>query len=533
MTKKIALAALFLLSALFINAQESLDLDNLPFPTGGEDWDIDHSNNWTPLKEREIPEWMIDAKFGVYTHWGVYSVPAKGGPDYIKELYAPKDVYDRKGIKEYHREKYGKIADFGYADFIPQFTASKFNATEWAGIMKGAGAKFGGICVVHHDGFCLWDSKATRWNSKNMGPKRDIFGEIAKAVKKEDMKLLATFHHARTFGYAHDKKRKDEYTSYQKKNWDLFDPKFADLYRNDNLEKQENFGNEWFAKVREVMTQYKPDMLWFDGLSGAMLKGMLPEERVINMFNDFYKQGEQNVVSNKLPGSGIWNFPRGVGIRCYEGGRDMEPNPKGYWMVDRAISYPWSWVNDKTYKDHEDFHIRTIVDVVSRGGVYLLSLTPRGDGSISEQEQEIMKGIGTWMDTNGEAIFSTRKWRIHGTGEAKIIKVKYDKKLVWWDFRTIKEKEIRYTRKKDNSAVYAIVTGWKENGSVTFNALAKGHKFAERGIKSISMLGVEEPIKWKRTSEGLVVQYPKTKPGKHAYTFKIIPNGKLIDFDRE
>ena len=229
----------------------------------------------------------------------------------------------------------------------------------------------------------------------------------------------------------------------------------------------------------------------------------------------------------------MWNFPRGVGIRCYEGGRDMEPNPKGYWLIDRAISYPWSWVNDKSYRDHEDFHIRTIVDVVSRGGIYLLSLTPKGDGSISETEQKIMKGIGTWMDTNGEAIFSTRKWRTYGSGEANIIKVKYDKELVWWDFRTIQDKETRYTRKKDNSAVYAIVTGWKENETVTFKELGSNEKFATNGIKDIVMLGVDEKLKWERTNDGLVINYPSTKPGEHAYTFKIIPNGTLINFDRE
>ena len=150
----------FIVSPSTMTSQE-VDLENLPFPTGGKDWEIDYSKNWNSLQEREIPEWMIDAKFGVYTHWGVYSVPAKGGPDYVNEMYMVHDKDDKKGVKKYHREKYGTEAEFGYKDFIPMFTADKFNADEWAGIMKGAGAKFGGICVVHHDGFCFWDSPAT------------------------------------------------------------------------------------------------------------------------------------------------------------------------------------------------------------------------------------------------------------------------------------------------------------------------------------------------------------------------------------
>lgn len=532
MRKRFLLLNCLFVLAVTLSAQE-VDLNNLPFPTGGEDWSVEYSDSWNDLQNREIPEWMIDAKFGIYTHWGVYSVPAHGGPDYVNELYMVHDKDDRKGVKEYHRNKYGKIADVGYADLVPKFTAPKFNADEWAGIMKGSGAKFGGICVVHHDGFCLWDSKATRWNSVNMGPKKDIFGEIATAVRKQDMKVIATFHHARTYGYAIDRKHYKEYTDYQKKNWDLFDPEYADFYRNDFNEPMESFGNEWFKKVREVMNQYEPDVLWFDGLSGAMIKGMLPQQDVVNMFNDFYNQNEENVICNKLPGSGVWNFPRGVGIRCYEGGRDMEPNPKGYWLIDRAISYPWSWVNDKKYRDHEDFHIRTIVDVVSRGGVYLLSLTPKGDGSISDTEIKIMKGIGDWMNVNSEAIFETRKWRTHGHGEAQIVQVKYDKKLVYWDFRRIKDKEVRYTRKKDNSAVYAIATGWNEGGALVLPELAKDKKFATKGIKSIELLGSDEEIKWERTAEGLNIVYPSTKPGDHAYTFKIVPNGKLVDFDRE
>ena len=281
-----------------------------------------------------------------------------------------------------------------------------------------------------------------------MGPKRDIYGEIATALRKKDMKLIATFHHARTFGYAFDKKHYKEYTKEQKKTWDLFDPQYKDFFRDDNVEDQSNFGNEWFDKVNEVVNQYSPDVLWFDGLSGAILKGMLPQKRVVKTFSDFYKKNENNVVCNKLPGSGIWNFPKGVGIRCYEGVEDMEPNPLGYWMIDRAISYPWSWVKNKKYRDQESFHIRTIVDVVSRGGVYLLSLTPKGDGSISDTEVKIMKSIGEWMKTNGEAIFETRKWRTFGHGEAKIVKEKKAKKLVYWDYRAIQDKEVRFTREK-------------------------------------------------------------------------------------
>jgi alpha-L-fucosidase len=182
--------------------------------------------NWESLSTKDLPEWLLDAKFGVYTHWGVYSVPAHGGPDYIKNLYGGPDK-GQKGVYDYHIKKYGAIKDFGYKDFIPMFTAPKFNADEWVGLMHEAGARFGGICLVHHDGFLLWDSQHSRWNSKNMGPKRDIYGEIAKAVRKyDDMKLLATFHHGRTFGYVTGFLRGQEISQKMRENWDVFDPEY-------------------------------------------------------------------------------------------------------------------------------------------------------------------------------------------------------------------------------------------------------------------------------------------------------------------
>ena len=208
------------LASLSLFAQKTFD-------TNGEDWKIPKSPKWEELKKEPIPEWMIDAKFGMYTHWGIYSVPAHGGPDYVKELYAANGK-DRKGVKEYHEEKYGPIKDFGYKDFVPMFTADKFDAKEWVAVMNGGGAKFGGICLAHHDGFCLWDSKYTKWDSKDMGPKKDIYGEIAKEIRKTDMKLLATLHMARTYGYVFDK----DHTKEEKETWDIYDNNNSWIYRN-------------------------------------------------------------------------------------------------------------------------------------------------------------------------------------------------------------------------------------------------------------------------------------------------------------
>jgi alpha-L-fucosidase len=131
--------------------------------------DDPYQPTWDSLSKNGLPEWVKDGKFGVYTHWGIYSVPAHGGPDYVRNLYEGSKK-DAKGVFSYHKEKYGPLRKFGYKDFIPMFTAPKFNADEWVGLMHKAGAKFGGICLIHHDGFALWDSKVNRWNSVKWAP---------------------------------------------------------------------------------------------------------------------------------------------------------------------------------------------------------------------------------------------------------------------------------------------------------------------------------------------------------------------------
>jgi alpha-L-fucosidase len=376
---------------------------------------------WDSLSQQQIPQWLKDAKFGVYTHWGVYSVPAHGGPDYIRNLYEGSKT-DKKGVYSYHTQKYGSLKDFGYKDFIPKFTAPKFNADEWVGLMHEAGAKFGGICLVHHDGFLLWDSEISRWNSKNMGPKRDVYGEIAAAVRKyDDMKLLATFHHGRTFGYCTGSMKEDDITDQMRQDWDVFDPDYSDFYWSEFTGSPKEFSDQWKLKVNEVVDKYRPDLIWFDGLRTSMRNGHPPESYVLNVLANYFNRagdnGQEVTVCNKHGGE--FNFPESVGLRCFENGRDMPTDVGPWFLIDRAIAYPWSYVNNKTYRDGADYHVRSIVDVVSRGGIFLLSLTPKGDGSIPVEEQEIMRGIGRWLKVNGEAIYGTKPWtdlcrRAHG-----------------------------------------------------------------------------------------------------------------------
>lgn len=477
---------------------------------------------WESLSKSPIPDWLKDAKFGVYTHWGIYSVPAHGGPDYVRNLYEGSRT-DAKGVYSYHTKKYGPLAKSGYKDFIPMFTAPKFNAAKWVGLMHEAGAKFGGICLVHHDGFLLWDSKVNRWNSANMGPKRDIYGEIAAAVRKyDDMKLLATFHHGRSFGYCTGSIKKAGITDEMRKTWDIFDPRYADFYWNEHTGSVSEFADQWRAKVTEVVDKYQPDMIWFDGLRTSMRNNHPPESYVREVIAHYFKRAADNrrevVICNKHAGE--FNFPESFGLRCYENGRDMPPDVGPWFLIDRAIAYPWCYVNKKRYRDGAHYHVRSLVDLVSRGGIFLLSLTPKGDGSIPVEEQEIMRGIGRWLKVNGEAIYGTRPWKIYAEGPTVTRGMKRNNKgeeKEQWDWRKrFTSEDIRFTTK--GNTLYAIALAWPEDGKLTIRSLAKG---TDLQVSSVDLLGHKGLLTWSQSAEGLEVTLPAGQPCDYAFALKI------------
>lgn len=490
---------------------------------------------WESLSMNPLPDWVKDAKFGVYTHWGVYSVPAHGGPDYIQNMYDKKDVKG-KGAYKYHTEKFGGPGKFGYKDFIPLFQAEKFDADEWVRVMKDAGARFGGICLVHHDGFLLWDSKVSRWNSMRMGPKRDVYGEIAQAIRKADMKLLATFHHGRTFGYPYGnlKKNMDSITEKERETWDIFDKKYNDFYWSEAHSSVERFAGDWRAKLMEVIDKYSPDMIWFDGLRTSMRNNHPPEsyvrEAIAHYFNKAAREGREVAVCNKHAGE--FNFPRSFGLLCYENGREMPADVGPWFLIDRAIAYPWCYVHGKRYRDDAGYHIDSLVDLVSRGGIFLLSLTPMGSGEIPPEEKKIMHDMGEWLKVNGEAIYGTRPWKVFAEGRSDLVVMKKTAKgdlKPGWDYRKeFSAADIRFTTK--GNVLYAIALAWPEDGELLVRTLHSGRRLSTGGgIASVTMVGTGQALAWSRNAQGLKVSFPNKPHCDYAYAVKIEVKGNLIE----
>jgi len=462
---------------------------------------------WDSLSEYRIPKWFKDGKFGIYTHWGVYSVPAVGpnGTWYSHNVY----MYEDSDQRKYHEKHYGKLEEFGYKEFIPMFKAEKFDADEWAELFEKSGAKWAGPVAEHHDGFAMWDTKFNHWNAVKMGPRRDIVGELEKAIKKRGMKYVTTFHHETNWWF---------FPVWDKR-YDCGDPKYSDLYgpihqRGDQPTKE--YLDEWYGKLIEVIDNYDPDLIWFDTGFGAM-KEDYRKRFVAYYLNKAHQRGKEVVITYKQNA-----LPPGVGVEDLELAQ-MREMTMHEWMTDTTVDdgEGWSYIQNAEYKTVNRL-VDNLVDRVSKNGHLLLNVGPKPDGTIPEEAKELLLGIGKWFDINGDAIYGTRCWTKAAEGPTQLERDGDYGNEMGLDYTG---KDIRFTVKGKN--LYAICLAWpgKEATIKSVTAVEFPNEdflgIYSNEIESITMLGDGKKLDWKATKEGLKIKTPAKKPCKHAYVFKI------------
>lgn len=462
----------------------------------------EYQPNWDSVKQHQTPQWFLDAKFGIYFHWGPYSVPAHKTEWYSIWMY-------REGhpIREYHEKTYGPLNEFGYKDFIPMFTGEHFDAQEWAALFKQAGAEFAGPVTEHADGFAMWDSELTRWNAKDMGPKQDIVGEMAKAIKAQDMKFIATFHHQ--WKYAWYPTWDENTDAGQAEYADLYGPKvpkgtFVMADKPTNPLPDQEFNQDWLARVVEVVDKYQPDLVYFDNKMD-----IIEEKTRLKFLSYYYNQAKQNdqdvVVTYKFhdlePGSAILDLERSR----------MSETKSFPWLTDDSIDWDsWSHTSEPNYKSSNRL-IDFLVDVVSKNGRVLLNITPTAQGEILPPVRKRLAEMGQWLKQNGEAIYGTSPWTTYGEGPAEVV----EGHLSEHQNKDNTEKDIRFTTKGD--ALYAIVLDWP-----TEPVKIRSLRTLDKQIQSVSLLGSDEKIKWQQTDEGLIIQPPAQQVGEHAFAFKLL-----------
>lgn len=449
--------------------------------------------SWESLEKFRVPEWYQDAKFGIFIHWGAYSVPAFDNEWYPRNMYL-----EGNKVFAHHVAAFGPQSRFGYKDFFPMFTASKFDADQWAGLFRKAGAKFVVPVAEHHDGFPMYDCTLTDWSAAKLGPKRDIAGLLAAAVRKRGMHFGASSHRAEHWWF---------YDGGMKFDSDVRDPRYATLYgpaQSDKTQPDKIFLDDWLARTSELVDQYQPELIWFDWWIEQ--PAFEPYKRRFASF--YYNRGAQwkrEVAINYKHEA----FPERAAVLDIERGKLDAPRPL-FWQTDTSISTEsWGYIANDKFKSADSI-VDDLVDIVSRNGALLLNIGPRPDGTIPEQAQRILLEIGKWLSVNGEAIYGTRPWKTWGEGPTKVVGGSF-KDTSGAAFTAA---DIRFTAKGDT--LYAIALAWPESGKVTIKSLASGPE-----VREVALLGSKAKLKWSRSADGLRIEMPVDRPGDYAYAFRI------------
>ena len=445
----------------------------------------------------KVPSWFNDAKFGIFMHWGLYTVPAQHNEWYMQYMYGA-------GL-QWHTEHFGPPEKFGYKDFIPMFTNEKFDPDAWATLFKKAGAKYVVPTAQHHEGFANWDSQVAPFNAVKMGPHRDLIGDLSKAVRAQGLKFGVSNHGIENFQFIH--LSASEAAKLKAAGADLFDPKYQDFYhvadRSDAA--MEKFLVNWVQRNEELIDKYHPDMLWFD--NGVDMRYLDPLKLWVAAYyyNRAATWGKEVSISTKkaayAPGGNnlqtigsIIDFEK-IGTRSPAGIRT------GEWQVDQPIGSTWGYTADMRISGPGPI-IADLADTISKNGNLLLNISPKSDGTITQPQQDTLLAVGKWLDMNGEAVYGTHNWSKFSEGGA----------------RGQAGPNIRFTVKGDN--LYAIILGKWPGDSAVVTSLATG--IAPKGqIQSVTMLGSDGELKFTQDAQGLKVTLPAKAPCDYAYVLKI------------
>jgi alpha-L-fucosidase len=466
-------------------------------------------DDWQSLRAYQAPEWFRDAKFGIFIHWGVYSVAGFGSEWYSRNMY-------QQGSPDFahHVATYGPQTQFGYKDLIPKFTAEHFDPNTWAKLFHDAGARYVVPVAEHHDGFPMYESNLTDWCAGKMGPKRDVLGELAKAVRAEGMHLGASSHRAE-HDWFFDGGR--HFAS------DVNDPKYAAFYGPAQLRQLEGengdelihdftyvsdaYTDDWLARTAEIVERYHPDLIYFDWWVGQPDFRSRLERFATYYYNEAAAQHQPVVLFYKLndmaDGSATLDMERG-------GLGDIRPQP---WQTDTSLSNgSWGYIQHDTYKSPEVV-IHQLADVVSKNGNLLMNVGPRPDGTIPEGAAKTLLAVGTWLKMNGDAIYGTRPWRQFGEGPTKFEAGSFHDT----ESKPYTAEDYRFTTK--DGALYAIELGWPKDGEAIIHTLSSG--VGTREVVSVELLGSTGPLTFQQRPDGLHIHVPAEPVGQYAYAYRI------------
>lgn len=452
--------------------------------------------DWNSLSEVMLPPWFSKAKFGIFIHWGLYSVAAHANEWYSRNMYI-----QTKEEWEYHRKTFGEHREFGYKDFIPMFQAEEFRPKEWAKLFRETGARYVFPVAEHHDGFQMYRSDISQYNAFTMGPHRDLLGELKTAIEEEGLQFCTSSHRAEHWFFMGHGKEFDSDIKEPLKRGDFYWPAMPEP---DNQELQsepyptEEFLTDWLLRTCEIIDRYQPSLLYFDWwIQHEAFKGVL-KKLAAYYYNRGIEWGKNVAICYKHDAMAF-----GSGIVEVERGALAEVKPY-LWQTDTAIAKnSWCYTDTLEYKTARQI-ICSFVEIVSKNGNMLLNVGPRGDGSIPETDCKILKEIGGWMRRNEKAIYGSRPWRKSEEGTVRVSEGQFtDNEELQYT-----SKDIRFTTAGDS--IYAFIMKFPTDGIVTIRSLAesKDQNVPEfHGlIQGVSVLGFDVETEWWKDTQGLHVQ---------------------------
>ena len=461
--------------------------------------------DWQSLCDCKTPEWFRRAKFGIFIHWGVFTVP-----EAFYEWY-PRHMY-RLGSPEHEHFKktYGDFSQKGYKDLIPLFTAEKFDAEEWMKLFFEAGAKYVVPVAEHHDGFQMYQSELSRWNVANMGPKRDTLGELRRAADKYGITFCASSHRAEHYWFMNGGREYD---------CDVNDPAYDDFYGPavltlelkawvpDDLysvtihsPRMKEHCENWLARTCELVDKYRPKMIYFDWWINNMAFRPYLKKFAAYYYNRAEEWGEEVTINYKhnafVPDAATFDVERGQL-------KEISARP---WQTDTAVANnSWSYTANNEFKDAKEI-VCDLVDIVSKNGCLLLNVGPRASGEICEEEKKVLKTIGVWLKVNGEGIYDTVCWKVYGEGPTQIPEGQF--------CDTAREpftpRDIRYTYR--SGKLYAFIMSAKEGlEEAELTALRGGDYPAEAACpEHAEILGMEDvPVTVIQEKQALRLRFGK------------------------
>jgi alpha-L-fucosidase len=472
---------------------------------------------WESLGEYECPEWYQDAKFGIWNHWSPQCVPEDG--DWLaRNIYVDDQPQHRDFIQHY-----GHPSKFGYKDLCAQWTLLNWQPDELMDLYNSAGAKIFVALANHHDGFDAWNSRHQPWNAANVGPHRDVIGTWSKAARDRGMKFGVTVHQARNWWWfqpAHGADRTGPYagvpydgrlTLADGKNqwWEGLDPQmlYGPKHPADAL-PDPSYVKNFYDRTRDLIDQHDPDLLYFDdsllplGWAGMSIGAYFYNHRLA-------RHGAVDAVLNvkdvpqNLRKAVVADIERGLSS-------EILPNP---WQSETCIGQ-WHY-RESLFEEpgeyggylHPADAIHWMADTVSKNGTFILNIPGRPDGTIDSKERRIIEEIGAWMKINGEAIYATRPWNIYGEGPTAIKQGSFQGDSI----KRMTARDIRYTRNKAGTVVYAIALGWPEQ-EMRLTSLGTGAATKPGKVAHVELLGTGARPVFRQDASALHVRLPRARP---------------------